>query len=116
MAEEESGKKTAHIATSDDLAKLIAETVEVEFENPVTKDTIKFVIRPLTWGEDAEIDKFVSTIRDEDERARERMRISVWKALAEPKLTRENFDTLPVGLVINLAREIRKLSEFPPKA
>lgn len=119
MAEEETFPKVERV-TKDDLAALVLNVVDVQVEG-IEK---VFGIRPLTWREDEKIDLAVMSMSfpeaktDRDQRsarARERMRLVVQDAVVDPKLTKSEIQSLPVGLVIALAREIDKISSYLSK-
>lgn len=119
MAEEETLPEIERI-TKDDIAALVLNVVEVQVEG-IEKP---FGIRPLTWKEDTEIDQAVmsmsfpmaKTERDQrGARARERMRLVVQSAVVDPKLMKSDVQSMPVGLVIALARAIDDMSNYLPK-
>jgi hypothetical protein len=119
LAEEENLPNSERM-TKDDIAALLLNEVEVRIEG--LEKT--FGIRPLTWKEDDDIDKAVMSLpfpeakTDIDRRAaraRERMRLVVQSAVVQPRLTKEIVQSMPVGLVIALARAIDDISSFQSK-
>ena len=119
MAEEETLKEQERVS-KDDLAAIMLNVVDVQVEG-IEKT---FGIRPLSWKEDDDIDKAVmamsfpeaKTDRDlRGARARVRMRHVLQAAVVEPKLSKSDVQSMPVGLVIALARQIDELSSYLPK-
>lgn len=119
MAEEENVPEHERIS-KDDLAAIMLNVVDVQVEG-IEK---VFGIRPLSWKEDDDIDKAImamsfpeaKTERDmRGARARVRMRQVLQSAVVDPKLTKSDVQSMPVGLVIALAKAIDDLSSYLPK-
>lgn len=91
-------------ATKESLLRLVLEVVDVEIEGTT------FGIRPITYAEDAEIERVASDERTEEEKLRRRILLTVWKGLADPKMETIDIEQLPVGLVTKLAIEIGNVS------
>ena len=120
MAEEKTPEVVSVRVSKDELAALVLDVVDLVIpgiEKP-------FGIRPLTWKEDDEIDQAVMsmsfpTAKTERDirvaRSRERMRQIVQTAVVEPKFTKSDIQTLPVGLVIALGNAIDEISSYQPK-
>lgn len=90
--------------TRDELIKLVTNVNNVEVEGMV------FGIRPITWQEEVDIEESVSAQKTEEMRVRERIVLTAWTGLVEPKLTLEEVKNLPVGLVTKLAMKVSEIS------
>ena len=104
MAEEETKQNISKRATKDELLRLITDVVDVEIGGKV------FGIRPITYAEDAEIERVASDQPNDDGRIRQRIILTVWKGLVDPRLDVTELEMLPVGLVTKLAIEIGNVS------
>lgn len=104
MAEEESLTSQGKRATKEELLRLITDVVDVNIDGRI------YGLRPITYAEDAEIERVASDHRNEDEKMRKRILLTVWKGLVDPKFSMEELGTLPVGLVTKIALEIGNIS------
>ena len=90
--------------TRDELIKLVTNVNNVEIEGMV------FGIRPITWQEEVDIEESVSAQKTEEMKVRERIVLTAWTGLVEPKLSLEEVKNLPVGLVTKLAMKVSEIS------
>ena len=104
MAEEERKESISKRATKEELLHLITDVVDVDI------DGRKFGIRPITYAEDADIERVASDQPSDDGRMRQRILLTTWKGLVDPKLTVSEIEALPVGLVTKIAIEIGNIS------
>jgi len=104
MAEENLEPSPIKRATKEELLRLITDVVDVNIDGRI------YGLRPITYAEDAEIERACSDHRNEDEKLRKRVILTVWKGLIDPKFSMEELDTLPVGLVTKIALQISNIS------
>jgi hypothetical protein len=96
-------------ATKEELFRLISDVVDVVI------DGRKFGIRPITYAEDAEIERVVASERTDEEKMRQRILLTSWKGLVDPRLEKQELEQLPVGLVTKIAIEVGRVSAGAPK-
>ena len=106
MVKEETPTKRV---TKEDLMRLITDVVDVEI------DGRKFGVRPITYAEDAEIERIASEQRTDEEKMRQRILFTAWKGLVDPRLEMTDLEQLPVGLVTKIAIEVGRISAGVPK-
>jgi hypothetical protein len=104
MAEENTKKTKSKRATKEELLRLITDVVDVDI------DGRKFGIRPITYAEDAEIERVASDQPTEDEQMRQRILLTAWKGLVDPKMEMDELGNLPAGLVTKIAIEVGNIS------
>lgn len=109
MVKEDSQPSTSKRATKDELFRLISDVVDVEIDGRV------FGLRPITYAEDAEIERVVAEQRTDDEKMRQRIILTSWKGLVDPKLEMQELEQLPAGLVTKIAIEVGRISAGAPK-
>jgi len=106
MPEESNSNKRV---TKEELIRLISDVVDIEIDGRT------FAIRPITFAEDTDIERAVTEEKSEGARMRQRVFLTVWKGLVEPKLEMSDIEMLPAGLVMKIAIEINNLSAGVPK-
>ena len=104
MAEEETKNTKSKRATKDELLRLITDVIDVDINGK------KFGIRPITYAEDAEIERVASDQPTEDEKMRQRILLTAWKGLVDPKMEMSELGNLPAGLVTRIAIEVGNVS------
>jgi len=104
MAEEEIKQSKSKRTTKDELLRLITNVVDVNIDGRI------FGIRPITYAEDSEIERVASEYINDEDKIRQRILLTAWKGMVDPRMDVAEIETLPVGLVTKIAIEVGNVS------